>query len=108
MAYDILVTKHPDNGYSARPLLWPELVLSGNSEAEVLARLRIALADFLAKSHIVQIEIEPAAASSDPWLQYAGIWRDMPDSEWSEYRIAISEFRAQMDRQTQDSDVSQA
>jgi predicted RNase H-like HicB family nuclease len=105
MAYDILVTKHPDNGYSARPLLWPELVLSGKDEAEVLARIRIALADFLAKSHIVRIEVEPAADSSDPWLEYAGIWQDVPDSEWNEYLTAIGEFRAQIDRQTETSDL---
>jgi predicted RNase H-like HicB family nuclease len=106
MVYDILVTEHPDNGYSARPLLWPELVLSGKDEAEVLARIRIALADFLAQSHIVRIEVESATDRGDPWLHYAGIWSDIPDSEWNEYLAAIGEFRAQIDRQTEDSDLA--
>ena len=77
MTYDILVTKHLGNGYSARPLLWPELVLSGANEAEVVAHTRAALADFLAHSYVVSVEVEPTDNKNDPCLQHAGIWQDL-------------------------------
>lgn len=108
MAYDILVTKHLNNGYSARPLLWPELVLSGANEAEVVESVRVALADFLAHSHIVRVEVEPVGDENDPWLQYAGIWQNLPDDEWNEYLTAINDFRAEMDKQSQDATLPQA
>ena len=108
MTYDILVTKHLGNGYSARPLLWPELVLSGTNEAEVVARARAALADFLAHSYVVRVEVEPTDNKNDPWLQHAGIWQDLPEDEWNEYLTAINDFRAVMDQQTQDSTLPHA
>lgn len=107
MTYDILVTKHHNNGYSARPLLWPELVLSGANEAEVITRIRAALADFLAHSHIVSVEVAPVDNTNDPWLRYAGIWQDLPDDEWNEYLTAINDFRAEMDKQSQDATLPQ-
>ena len=108
MTYDILVTKHLGNGYSARPLLWPELVLSGANEAEVVAHTRAALADFLAHSYVVSVEVEPTDNKNDPWLQHAGIWQDLPEDEWNEYLTAINDFRAVMDQQTQDSTLPHA
>lgn len=107
MTYDILVTKHLNNGYSARPLVWPELVLSGASEAEVVGRVRTALADFLTHSHVVRVDVEPIADESDPWLRYAGIWQDLPEDEWNEYLTAVNDFRAEMDKQSQDATLSE-
>ena len=57
MQYDILLTKQPTNGYLARPVLMPELVVSGESEEEALERVRAAIAETAAQSRIVQIDV---------------------------------------------------
>ena len=74
MRYDILLTKTPGNGYVARPILWPELTVSGDSENEALARMGEAIQDFATNSRIVQLEL-PAAITpvGNPWRQFAGI-----------------------------------
>jgi predicted RNase H-like HicB family nuclease len=81
--YDILLTKRPGNGYIARPVLWPEVVAAGADEAEALAAIHEALAEFLANSRIVQIEVPgPQEATADPWLRFAGMWSGVADAQW--------------------------
>lgn len=57
MQYDILLTKQPANGYLARPILMPELVVSGADEQEVLDRVREVIAKTIAQSRIVQVNV---------------------------------------------------
>lgn len=64
MEYDILVTKQPTNGYLARPVLMPELVVSGADEAEVLALVQEAIARAAIDSRIVRIDV-PIAHGQD-------------------------------------------
>jgi predicted RNase H-like HicB family nuclease len=53
MTYDVLLTKGPDNRYTARALLLPDLVASGADEAEALERLRAVIAEVQANSRYV-------------------------------------------------------
>jgi len=57
MEYEILLTKQQTNGYLARPVLMPELVVSGADEAEALARVRTAIAEATAQSRIVRVNV---------------------------------------------------
>lgn len=57
MQYDILLTKQPVNGYLARPVLMPEIVVSGEDEEEALALVREAIADATVQSRIVRIDV---------------------------------------------------
>ncbi|MCB0104404.1 MAG: hypothetical protein KDE53_00785 [Caldilineaceae bacterium] len=57
MLYDVLLTKDPHNGYTARPLLAPELTVTGETEAETLSRVQTALAKLYSQSRIVQVEV---------------------------------------------------
>ena len=57
MQYDILLTKQPANGYLARPVLMPEIVVSGADEEEALALVREAIADATVQSRIVRIDV---------------------------------------------------
>ncbi|MCE7988210.1 MAG: hypothetical protein DYG89_44185 [Caldilinea sp. CFX5] len=100
MKHNILVTKVAGNGYVARPVQWPEVVASGEDEAEAIAAVRQALAQFLSSSRIVQIEL-PATdqPSEDPWLQFAGMWSAMPDEQWDRFQASIAEARELMDQQ---------
>ena len=39
MEHAVLLTKQPDNGYTARSLLLPEIVVSGDDEASLAAKV---------------------------------------------------------------------
>lgn len=45
MQFDVLLTKERSNGYTARPVLMPELIVSGDSQEEALSRVRTAIAN---------------------------------------------------------------
>ena len=100
MKYNILVTKVAGNGYVARPVQWPEVVASGEDEAEAIAAVRQALAEFLTSSRIVEIELPTTGQPvEDPWLQFAGMWSAMPDEQWDRFQASIAEVRQLIDQQ---------
>lgn len=100
MHYDILLTKTAGNGYTARPLLWPEIVGSGDSEAEAIAQVRKALASALNQSRVVQIELPEADEVDDPWLSFIGMWKDMPEEEWTSFQRSLIAVREAANQET--------
>ncbi len=105
MQYDVLLIKQPDESYSARPVLMPEVVVSGVNEADALMRVRKAIALRQGQSRIVQIDVPASSgaeseASRDPWLRFAGEWGD--DADWKQLQRDIDAFRGEIDMQTQD------
>ena len=101
MIYDVLLTKGPDDRYTARALLLPDMVISGTDEAEVLQQLRAAIAGVQENSRIIRIDVPSSAeASDDAWLRFAGIWKHDPD--WDEFQSAIESYRQAIDLQTAD------
>lgn len=99
MQYDILLTQNPGNGFTARPLLWPEVVALGDNEGEALARVQEALAAFLANSRIVKIELPTPSPIDDPWLRFVGMWSDIPEEQWESFQAAIAAHRLEIDQQ---------
>lgn len=99
MKYDILLTKVAGNGYVARPVQWPEVIAVGADEATALAGVHTALAEFLANSRIVQIELlPPAQPPEDLWLRFAGMWANVPDEQWVQFQSAIADARQSVDQ----------
>ncbi len=102
MLYNVLLTKQPNSQYVARVMSLPDVVVSGADDAEVLARVRAAIARVQANSRIVQVEAPPLAeAPDDPWLRFAGMWEDDPD--WDVFQAEIQAFRDAIDRETMSS-----
>ena len=100
MEYDILLTKPSNNGYIAQPLLMPEIVVSGENEVEVLARVSKAIVNRHTQSRIVRINIPiPDEATDDPWFRFAGMWGD--EATWQQFEDDIQTFRRVIDEQTQ-------
>lgn len=98
MEYEILVTKHPNNGYFARPILMPEIVVEGKDEAEALSRVRAAISAAYSQSHIIRIDVPlPENAETDPWLRFAGEWGD--ESRKLQFQADIDAFRKEIDQQ---------
>lgn len=99
MLYNVLLTKQPNSHYVARVMSLPDVVVSGADDAEVLARVRAAIARVQANSRIVQVEAPPLAETpNDPWLRFAGIWEDDPD--WEAFQAEIRAFRDAIDCET--------
>ena len=99
MTYDGLVTKKNNKRYIARVILLPEITVTGETEETVLEKVRTAITDLRASSHIVRLDVpaldEPVG---DPWVKYAGMWADDPD--WDVFQAEIEAFRQTMDAQT--------
>ena len=100
--YDIRLTKHPRNGYTARPVLLPEIVVHAEDEGEALNLVSEAIADLQNKSRIVRIEVQQPQEPDDPWLRFAGMWADDPD--WERFQAEVAAFRHAIDEQTQTDD----
>lgn len=98
MVYDVLLTKESDNRYTARAMLLPNIVVSGTDESQVLNDLRIALANVEANSRTVRLDVPSPKKPRDPWLEFAGIWKDEPD--WDLFQAEIEAYRQEIDRQT--------
>jgi predicted RNase H-like HicB family nuclease len=98
MTYRVLVTKNPNNGYTARALALPDIVASGTTESEAIEQLRAAIADLQAHSHVVQVDLSlPGEPAENPWLRFAGIWEHDPD--WEAFQAAIESYRQEIDAQ---------
>lgn len=106
MKYQVILTRHLNNGYTARPLLFPEVVVTGADETETLERMRAALLDVQSHSRVVAIDIptEPTITPADPWLAFAGMWSDDPD--WSQFLAEIADYRRSIDEEFPNIDVT--
>jgi len=102
MQYDILLTKHPNNGYTARPILLPEIVVHANDENEALSLVSEAIAELHNNSRIVRIEVAETQGVDDPWLRFVGMWTDDPD--WDSFQAEVQTFRQTIDEQIQTDD----
>ena len=102
MQYDILLTKHPNNGYTARPILLPEIIIHADDESKALSLVGEAIADLQNSSRIVRIEVQQPKATDDPWLRFAGMWADDPD--WELFQAEVNAFRDAIDEQIQPND----
>ena len=96
MEYAVLITNQPGNGYTARPLLFPDVVVAGDTENDVLEQVRRAIVDLRRRSRVVQVEVPASPAEDqDPWLRVAGLWAADPD--WAQFQDEIATYRQSMD-----------
>jgi predicted RNase H-like HicB family nuclease len=93
MATSVLITRQPDNRYTARALVLPEIVVTGATAAEAVAQLRATLADLQQHSHIIQVDLPiPDSAVAHPWLRFVGVWEQDPD--WEAFEAAVADLRS--------------
>jgi predicted RNase H-like HicB family nuclease len=91
MATSVLITRQPDNRYTARALVLPEIVVTGATEAEAVEQLRAALADLQQHSRVIQVELPIPDTVAHPWLRFAGMWEHDPD--WEAFEAAVADLR---------------
>ena len=96
MEHAVLLTKQPNNGYIARSMLLPEIVATGNDEADALAQIRTALAEVQRYSRVVHVDVPTLGETEmNPWLEWAGAFAD--DPTWDEFQAAIAAQRQLID-----------
>ena len=94
MTYDVLVTKK-ENKFLARVQAWPEILVEGDTEEEVLRQVQADLQALLATGRIVQLTLD-IKPEEHPWRPFAGMFADDPD--WDAFQAAIYQYREAIDR----------
>ena len=94
MTYDVLLTRKADK-YIARVRQWPEIVVEGDSEEEVLRKAQADLKSLLVGGRIIQLELE-AEPEAHPWQPFAGMFADDPD--WDVFQESLHQYRMELDQ----------
>ncbi len=98
MTFDVILQKQLDNGFIARPVLWPDSMVRGETEQEAIARVRVLIRDLLTETQLVQVEIEaPQSQTDNPWIAKAGAFADDPN--WDDFIQAMADYRRQLDEE---------
>jgi predicted RNase H-like HicB family nuclease len=94
MTYDVLLTRKADK-YIARVRQWPEIVVEGDSEEEVLRKAQADLKSLLVGGRIIQLELEEEP-EAHPWQPFAGMFANDPD--WDAFQESMQAYREKLDR----------
>ena len=95
MTFDILLIKQAENGYIARPVLWPESVVYGPTEKDALDGIPGLIRDLFSRTQFVQIELDvPERQVENPWLVKAGMFAN--DPTWDDFLNAMADYRQQL------------
>jgi hypothetical protein len=94
LKFDILVEQGGEKGFTARALAWPDCVVEAATREEALRLIRVELLMRLAKADLVTVEFTPEEVNN-PWLKYAGMWKDDPD--FDEFLAEIERYRREVD-----------
>ena len=98
MTFDVIVLKQAENGYLARPVLWPESVVEGATKQEALERVRVQIRDLLGRTQFEQVEVEvPEQQKDNPWLVKAAMFAD--DPLWDDFLQGMADYRQQLDEE---------
>jgi len=96
MTLNVLVQPDPEKGYIASILGLPDLIVEGQTKAEVLEKIRAELDRRFAKSEIVSLQYEPANGEH-PWMKFAGMWKDEP--MFDDVLEEIKAYRQELDKE---------
>lgn len=92
MTFDVVLQKQADDGYVARPVLWPDSAAHGTTEQEALDRVRALIRDLLSRSQFVQVEVDVSDREVEhPWLAKAGMFSD--DPTWDDFLETMADYR---------------
>ncbi len=96
MTFGVILLKQANNGYVARPVLWPDVEAQGTTEQEALDRVRALIRNLLSEARLVQVEVDvPEEKVENPWIAKAGIFAD--DPTWEDFQKAMADYRHQVD-----------
>ena len=75
MTFDVILLKQAENGYVARPVLWPDSVVHGATEQEARDRVRALIRDLLNRTQFGKVELDiPEQQVDNARLDKAGMF----------------------------------
>jgi hypothetical protein len=95
MKATVLVEKVGKKKYRATTSQPIPLEAEGVSQDEALSRLHDLATQRLSAGHVVQMNL-PDVAGANPWIAFAGIWKDHP--EFDAFVKNIARYRRSVDR----------
>jgi hypothetical protein len=96
MICNVVVTKK-DNGYTAKAMECPDIVVENDNREQVVETLKQRLIEYMTKNvEIVQVEIPDHHISRNPWLDKFGFFRD--DPTFDDLQEDIRKVRIESDR----------
>lgn len=94
MHVPVILEQAKDNGFRASVFAPVPLVAEGASREQAVEKLRGMLCERLSGAEVIQLEL-PVESRPDPWLAFAGVWRDHPDA--AEVEENIRQYRREVD-----------
>jgi hypothetical protein len=94
MEMTVLVEQLGEEKYRASTAYPLALEGEGHSRDEAVERLREQAVQRLKGSEFIHVSI-PGGPDTNPWIEYAGIWKDHPD--FDEFLENIAEYRRTVD-----------
>lgn len=96
MTFDVVLLRQIEDGYIARPVLWPDSEVHGNTAQEALERVRGLIHDLLDRTQFVKVEVDvPGHTIENPWVDKAGMFSD--DPTWDDFLIELANHRRRLD-----------
>ena len=90
MNYPVIIRAESTHQYVAQPLGIPEVKVVAATEAEAIAQVTDALAQWLASAKVIHVAV-PGGANGNPWLDAFG--RSAQDSDFAEFLEELHRLR---------------
>ncbi len=92
MSYNVLLQKHPAEGYRATLMAWPGIEVKAGTQEDALDKLRAAVTDMLEDGEVIQLDF-PEIQSIIPatYQETFGMFRD--DPTFGEFLTEVEKFR---------------
>lgn len=94
MDVSVMLEQVKDNGYRATALVPTPLVAEAPSRDEAVDRIRTLISERLSRVELIHVQV-PVGGEANPWLAFAGTWRDHPDVD--EVLANIQAYRREID-----------
>jgi predicted RNase H-like HicB family nuclease len=94
----ILLEQNDRGNAIATVLELPNCQAEAPTREQALETLKNRIETRLEKAEILSIEIQPTSAPKNPWMKFAGIFKD--DPQFDEFQQCIQDYRQEIDAHT--------
>jgi predicted RNase H-like HicB family nuclease len=94
-----ILLEHNDQGNAIATVLeLPNCQAEAPTREQALEALKQRIETRLEKAEILSVEIQPTSIPENPWMKFAGIFKD--DPQFDEFQQCIQDYRQEIDAHT--------
>ena len=94
-----ILLEHNDQGNAIATVLeLPNCQVEAPTREQALEALKHRIETRLEKAEILSVEIQPTSIPENPWMKFAGIFKD--DPQFDEFQQCIQDYRQEIDAHT--------